>query len=125
MPDEHEKVFHYINQRRYEHEMLDIPVLYLDEISDKCDFWIICPDSDVTFDDYGDPHYSEVYLKRLPDKQSTLKLTRDKFPDTIFEGTLVIGKKAAKFNPFRTPKNDIFTRKIYAVITESQYSEIA
>lgn len=92
VPDEYEKVFRYINQRRYDHEMLEIPVLYLNETADKNDFWIICQDSDVTFDDYGDPHYSGLYLRRPSDKQITLKLTQNELPDAIFEGTLVIGK---------------------------------
>lgn len=112
VPDEYEKVFRYISQRRYDYEMLDIPVLYLDEASDKGDFWVICPDSDVMFDDYGDPHYSSLYLRRLPDKQSTLKLTRDKFPDAIFEGTLVIGKKQLSFTP-SGPQRMIYSQGKY------------
>lgn len=112
VPEEYEKVFHYINQRRFDHDMLGIPVLYLSEGSEKHDYWMICPDNNVTFDDYGDPHYSGIYLRRRTEKQSTLKLMRDELPDTIFEGTLAIGINQTSLTP-TGPQRMIYSQGKY------------
>lgn len=114
VPDEYEKVCRYTNQLLYEHERLSIPVLYLGEVSDKNDFWIICPDDGIEYDDYGDPHYSGLYLRK--DKHSTRKLTRDELPDAIFEGTLNIGKNPPMSMTPSGPQRMIYSKGKYIEI---------
>ena len=118
VPNEYEKVLRYINQRGYDHALLGIPVLHLGETSDKYDFWIIFPDCDATFDNYGDPLYFGLYHRRLPDKQSTFKLTRDELPVAIFEGTLDIGKKQPRFTPSE-PQRMIYSQEKYSCLRSS------
>jgi len=90
--DQYDKLFGYVNRRMYAHSETMIPIIYLGEVKDKNDFWMICPDEKTFYGTYGEPYYSGIYLRRWHERNSSFAITTKDFYDSIFEGALVIGK---------------------------------
>ena len=111
--DDYDKLCEYMdNLSRDIINPLEVPIVYLNTPignNGEYSFFRPYPDEQKTFDDYGNVHYSGVYIYNLATKEHQ-KISRDDLPDAIFEGRLMISKEIPiKFSP-TGPQKVIFQK---------------
>lgn len=112
--DDFYKLCNYLNNKAYESFFLDIPVLYINDISDPYNFAYFHSDDYIEFDNYGEPIYSGAYF-RAPAQNRTYKIDREHLPNEIWEGVFRIKESLPLDYELTGPKKKIFCEgKFYA-----------
>lgn len=93
--DDCDKLFAYVNHQLFNHDMLTLPIFYLEDANDVEDYWFPCFDADITYDELGEPQYSGLYLRRMREKEASLSFTKANVPKALSEGSLIINR----YNP--------------------------
>lgn len=109
--DEYYKLCAYINRKAYAYQYLDVPIFYISGSTDPYSFFGFAYHDDyIEYDNYGEPIYSGVYLKKFGDDPAIMKITRGYLPETIWEGSLIISKDVPITIKPTGPKKQIFCK---------------
>ena len=109
--DDYYKLCAYINRKAYAPQSLELPIFYITDSTDPYSFFgFAYHDDHIEYDNYGEPVYSGVYLKKFGDNPSIMKITKSYLPQTIWEGALIISKDTPITIQPTGPKKQIFCK---------------